>query len=381
MARTVSWDELRALAAVEATAGCAISVYVDLDPSVAPTAADAETRLNSLLDEAARSEGANGPDLSHDRRIALRDDFERIRRYFDQEFDRDGARGAAVFCSGLDAIWRPLPLVERVPDAVRVGRRLHLAPLVRLVGRGDGALVVVLGREEGRFYRLRDGRLEEVTDLSEDQPRRHDQGGWSQARFQRHVDELAADHLRRVADELDKVVHRSGPDIRVVVVAPEESWAEFQTLLSQDVRSALAGRVHGEAHPSPAELLELAAPLIEETRAADEARLLDRWRQEAGRDGRATSGWPATFEAASDSRVETLLVAVGADRAAWQCPSCGRASAEPGTCPLDGSELHAVESAVDLAVHQTLVHGGTIRVVERSRDLDPVEGIGALLRF
>ena len=67
MARTVTWEELRNLAAFTARSGCAVSLYLNLDPSVAPTAGDAATRLNSLLDEVARSDGVsraalNSPD-------------------------------------------------------------------------------------------------------------------------------------------------------------------------------------------------------------------------------------------------------------------------------------------------------------------------------
>jgi hypothetical protein len=36
---------------------------------------------------------------------------------------------------------------------------------------------------------------------------------------------------------------------------------------------------------------------------------------------------------------------------------------------------------VDLAVHQTLAHGGTVCALRQRQDLEPVEGIGALLRF
>jgi hypothetical protein len=36
---------------------------------------------------------------------------------------------------------------------------------------------------------------------------------------------------------------------------------------------------------------------------------------------------------------------------------------------------------LDLAVHQTLVHGGTVTVVHHEHDLEPVDGVGALLRF
>ena len=39
MAETVTWDGLRELAEFQAEKGYAISLYVDLDPSIAPTAA------------------------------------------------------------------------------------------------------------------------------------------------------------------------------------------------------------------------------------------------------------------------------------------------------------------------------------------------------
>ena len=36
---------------------------------------------------------------------------------------------------------------------------------------------------------------------------------------------------------------------------------------------------------------------------------------------------------------------------------------------------------LDLAVRQTLAHGGTVWALTQRQDLEPVEGIGALLRF
>ena len=381
MARSISWDDLRGLAAVEAASGCAISVYLNLDPSVVPTPGDAQTRLNSLLDEAAKSDVATGDGLTHEQRQGIRADFERIRRYFDAEFDRDRARGLAVFCAGLDGVWSPISLSEPVADEARVDRRLYLAPLVSLVGRGEGTIVAMVSREQGRFYRLRAGRLVELVDLSDEQPGRHDQGGWSQARFQRHIDELATEHLRAVAGELDRLVRRANGDVDVIVVAPEESRAELAGLLSQPVQRALAGWASAEAHAGPAELLEVVAPVLEERRARKEEQALDRWRTGAGRAGRSASGWEETLEAASDGRVETLLASEGADREAWRCPRCGRAAAAEGACPLDGAPLERVDKGLDVAIHLTLVHGGTVCVVRHARDLDPVEGIGALLRY
>lgn len=380
MAATVSWDGLRDLASFRAEKGCAISVYVDFDPSVSATPADVATRINSLLDTAAKRFGEERQELSHDQREALGADLERIRRYFEDEFDRDGVHGAAVFCAGLDNFWRPLTLSESVPDNVKLGREFSLAPLVPLVGRGEGALVVAVGRERGQVFRVRAATLDQVADQHDETPGRHDQGGWSQARFQRHIEELANRHLRAVAEQLDREFRRRQFP-RIIVVCAEDLRPEFENALANDVREAIVGWATAEAHASPAELLEVVSPVLEQWRATREEETVERWREEAGRNGRAASGWPATLEAASDARVELLLFQDGAGRPAWQCPKCGRLAAEASSCPLDGTSMEERDDGLDLAVHQTLAHGGTVWAVQNRRDLDPVEGIGALLRY
>jgi len=371
---------LRELAAFKATRGCAISLYVNLDPSITPTAGEIETRVNSLLAEGERILDARKDELSRDRREALKSDLERIATWFDDEFDRDGSRGAAVFSSSLDGLWSALGVADPVDDALTVDEELHLAPLVALVGRGDGVLVAFVGRERGQVYRLRAGRLVEVADETEDVPGRHDQGGWSQARYERHIENIVGQHLRRVAETLERRV-RGVRGVRVVLVGSEEIRSEFESLLSKDVKDALVGWTHAEAHAGPPELLEAAEPVLRGWRAGKEQELLERWREEAGRNGRASSGWTETLEAASDGRIELLLVQEGVDRPAYRCPVCGRAQTADGSCPLDGAQMQEREGGLDLAVLRTLAHGGTVSVIKDRHDLEPVEGIGALLRF
>jgi peptide chain release factor subunit 1 len=377
MAATITWETLRELAGFRSEKGCAISLYVDLHPSTSPTARDLEGRMNSLIADAEKRGDAAG--FSHERKQALKADVRRLRDWWDDEFDRDGAHGAAVFCSSLDNFWRPLPLTDPVRDEVRLGRDLYLAPLVPLVGRGDGALVAFVSRERGVVFRLRGGRLEEVVDQSEEQPGQHDQGGWSQARYQRHIEKLVHDHLKTVGGELDKRVRGAGT-LQMVIVAPEEMRGEIEERLSNEAREAIVGWAHAQSHASPTELLEVVKPHLARARERRLEQTLARWAEEAGRNGRATAGWAPTLEAASDGRVDLLLMREGANRAAYQCPQCGRGSANDGACPLDGTRMEQRPDGGDLAVHHVLAHGGSV-VPLRREDLAEHEGIGALLRF
>jgi peptide chain release factor subunit 1 len=376
-AALVTWSLLRELAGLRAEKGCAISLYLNLDPSDVPTAGDAQTRMNAMLNAAEKSDRK---DLTHEQRISLREDFERIANWFDNDFDRDGARGLAIFAAGLDNYWRTVSLPESVPDNAKVARDFYLAPLVPLVARADGTIVAVVGREQGQLFRLRAGKLEEIAEHFDEQPGQHDQGGWSQGRYRRHIEKLVQEHLKGVAEELDRSRrHLRSP--KIVLVCSEEMRSEFLEELSPEVRGAVVGWTPARAQATPAELLESVKPVLEKAESKDESEVIARWREEAGRHGRAASGWEQTLEAASDGRVELLLFQNGVDRPAFRCPACGRAAIAEGNCPLDGTRLERTDAGLDLAVHQTLAHGGAVWAIRYHEDLAPVEGIGALLRF
>jgi peptide chain release factor subunit 1 len=381
VAGSITWEQLRELAAFRSKQGCAVSLYLGLDPSEVPTAGDLASHIRSVLSQAERQMQARRGELGHDERRGLERDLERIGRWFEGEFSREGVRGVAIFAAGRDDLFVPLTLPLPVEDEARIASQLYLAPLVRLVGRGDGAVVAYVGRERGDVYRLRDGRLVPLADESAEVPGRHDQGGWSQARYERHIETIVDRHLRDVAAALDRCVRRLR-DVRVVLAGTEETRPGFEELLAPETRAALVGWVGAEAHVDAPRLLEAARPLLDEWRAGREEQLLERWREEAARNGRAATGWEETLQAASDGRVELLLVQDGADRPAYVCPECGRAQAEDGSCPLDGTTLQHADTGLDLAVHQTLTHGGTIEVIgDERRDLEPVGGVAALLRF
>lgn len=375
----ITWEQLRELAAFRAENGCAVSLYVNLDPSEAPTPAAVEMRVNSQLAEAERLADERKASTSRAQREGLKADLERIRRWFDDDFDRQGVRGVAVFAASLDNFWSTLALPSAAPDEVKIATELYLAPLALDAGR-DGALVAVVGRERGQVYRLRGAALFEIADDTQAVPGRHEQGGLSQARYERHIEHVVGQHLREVAYTLDACV-RKLRGVPVVLVGTENIRSDLEGLLSQDVEDCLAGWASAEAHAEAPQLLAAVRPVLDEWWRKREDALLERWREEAGKNGRAAAGWEQTLEAASDGRVELLLVQNGVDQPAYECPKCGRAQTTSGSCPLDGTTMESREDGVDLAVHKTLAHGGTVHVLRDRQDLAPVGGVAALLRF
>src|SRR5262249_21729737 len=153
-----------------------------------------------------------------------------------------------------------------------------------------------------------------------------------------------------------------------------------ESTLSVQAREAIVGWATAEAHANPAEVLDVVRPHLERARARHVSEALDRWQAASARNGRGVGGWDEVLDAASDGRVEQLLVRRGANREAFACPECGRASASTGACPLDGREFERDADGLDLAVHHVLAHGGGV-VPFGGDALDAHGGIGALLRF
>lgn len=376
----MTWDQLRELAGFRAEKGWAISLFVGLDPSEVPTPPAVETKVNAQLAEAQRLAEEKKGTMSRDQREAVKADLERIRAWFDDGFDRQGVRGLGVFAAGLDNFWATVAVPETVVDEVKISGDLYLAPLARLAGR-DGGLVAFVGRERGHVWQLAGGQLIEIADESTEVQGRHSQGGWSQARYERSVENQVGQHLRDVAATLDGCV-RKLRGTRVVLIGSEDIRSEFEALLSNEVESCVAGWASAEAHADGAQVLAAAKPVLDEWWTGREDEVLERWREEAGKNGRAASGWESTLEAASDGRVDLLLVQDGVDQPAYQCPQCGRAQMSDGSCPLDGTTMEPRDGGLDLALHQTLAHGGTVHVIRgERRDLEPVGGVAALLRF
>jgi peptide chain release factor subunit 1 len=321
---------------------------------------------------------AEGRSLPRDCRLALRKDVARIKAWWEHEFDRAGTRGLAVFASTEEGMFETVPLSGQVADVWRIGESLFVLPLVDHFGN-EGTLVAVVSRERGILYRFEEGRLREIVDETAEAPGQHEQGGWSQANYQRHIENIVEQHLKTVGGAIGRRLH-GVPDVQMIVVAPEEMRSAFTAKLSTEARGAIVGWATAESHAGPSALMRALQPALYEARARRVQAALVRWRDQLRPGGRGAAGWQDTLEVAYEGRVELLLLEEGTQRTVWQCPGCGRAFTEGGTCPVDGLALAQQPDGSDVVLHHVLANGGTA-LRAGAGALTDADGIGALLRF
>ena len=374
---------LRELAASREGHGKVLSLYVNLDPTAFATRPARATEINSVLDEAERAV-RDDERLTHDERVGLRSDLVLAREALTRNLDFDGARGLALFSgSGL---FEMLRLPRPVPHHVAIGDAPHVEPLTRL-GTGGLWWIALVDRRRARLLAGTPDGLVELWRVDDEIHGQHDQGGWSQARYQRSVDKEADDHLRGVGDELARRLRTVKID-GLLLGGSHETLAHFEALLHNDVARCVKGHFEADVWNSTADdVLAAARPVLEDLRRGADAELLERLAAGLGKDGRATAGLEATLAAVHERRVETLLVDEGLAAAGVRCPQCGWLGITAGAaCPADGSATEPEPNVVETAIQATLLQDAQVRTLRRERPDDPEplaqhEGIAAITRF
>lgn len=368
----LSPDTLRRLAELRPDDGKVVSIYLNLDPTEFASGQARATAINSVLDEAGRAAREEEP--------AVREDVERIREAF-KGFDFQGAHGVAVFAAAGEDLLEIIKLPRTVENAVVIDESPYVEPLVE-VQAGARYGVVLVNRQTARIFRASRDRLDEVARVDDEVHRRHDQGGWSQARYQRSVDKEAQDHLKNAADELLRR-HRRRPFEALFVGAPEAVFNDFCERLHPYLKERVAGRIDVDVeHTNVDEVQQAAEPAIESHERKLEKGALDRLEEARGTGGRGAAGLDDTLTALNEQRVEVLLLQDNFDAAGVCCPQCGWLG--PSTvdaCPADGTATVGREDITDLAVRRAITQSAQVVRVRDDDRLEEMGSIAAVLRF
>jgi peptide chain release factor subunit 1 len=371
-------DALRRIAAADTGGQPVLSVYVDLDPARFATSAARTSAFTSVVDEAHRAAEAAAEALGREARKTLRADVERVRDHLDSS-DYEGTRGLAIFAAG-DGLFEALHLPHPVETAVAVDASPHLAPLAR----GDDGVwcVVLVSRRNGRILRGGSQRLLEMRRVTDDVHGQHDQGGWSQSRYQRGIDLEFRRHVERVVEAL-RDHRRRAPFDHLLVGGPEDAYTQLRELLDEPLRGLLRGRVEIDVDvATPSEALAAAQPPIAEQTRREHDELLATLAARLGSDGSAAAGLDDVLGCLDERRVEALLLDVGFAAEGGECPACGWLTAiAGGECPACGASVEPRANVVDAAVERALAQDARVIALRERPELGEHGGVAALLRF
>ncbi|MGQ9491538.1 MAG: baeRF10 domain-containing protein [Anaerolineae bacterium] len=359
-------QELRELAEVVNDKPNILSLYLHLDRR-SRSFEEHKLALRSLLAQAAEQGAAPA-------------DIERIERFFEHEFDRQGRTLVCFSCQALK-FWRGYSLLVPGQNTVYVGRRLYLKPLSDIWDNYGRFAVLMVDREGARAFIYHLGALVNTEGVLGAEVRRHKQGGWAAQKLQRYEDQEARHNLKAAAEWADEHLARHKVE-RVVLAGTEENLAEFREQAPRTLNDKVVGQINLDMNTSPAEAWERAFEVAQQAQRTAEGELLEQVITLAHKGGAGATGLADTLTAMQQGRLYHLLVSPKLHAAGYQCSHCGAVLVDPAEkCPYCGNALNQSTDIVNLVVHRAIDDGIRVSMLELDERLNEVGGIAALLRY
>ncbi len=367
--------EIERLGRIRAEDGV-VSVSVKIDPRLGYERGQPAMKFTGAYARAARR--ADAGDLA-----VLEREHDRILDFLKDYAPR--GRGVIIYSSTPGEIWEVLPLEVMVPSLVSVGSSPSTALLAQVMEEYPRMAVLMLDGGDARIYSAEQGSDSESDRESTELPGRHAQGGWAQARYERHVEFHHAMHLKSVAEKLEGM-YREQPFDRLVIVGAERAAKEFEALLPEEIRRRLIGKLTANfKQERDSEILDRARALREEDERRLELALVSRITELTDAKGRGTLGIDETLKALTEGRVDTLVVGEGVTKAGTACLNCDFFSADGfSQCPgCAKSEVEDLPDVIEQAIEYAIANGSRVNVVfGGAREmLLSRGGMGALLRY
>lgn len=368
-------QQLRELAVRQHFTGPFLSLYIDTNRS------DEQQRDRIrvwMKDEARRIRedlGGNG----HKNRD-VESEIGRIQSYLEESLKPE-TRGLAVFTCPSEDLFLPLQLPVPVQPHLSIGSRPHLRPLMELKYNYPPVVVVLVDAKSARVFEMEFGQvLFELDHEHPDMPRRHDQGGWSQANMQRHVDEHVNRHHKDVAEMLSRLIDQNR--VRAVVLSGQErNVANFRQFLPKRVEERVAGTLHLDIRSAAEEITRAAQEVVHRAQQKTAIEKLQFVEEAGQKNGRGALGIDGVVDAANQRRLESLFMTSTAHAQGWRCTKCGVLGHEiPLGCPVCGGTvvtLDLVEELISAAERED----AKVEFVASGTLLDRYDGLGAHLRF
>ncbi|HEX5479099.1 MAG TPA: Vms1/Ankzf1 family peptidyl-tRNA hydrolase [Dehalococcoidia bacterium] len=329
-----------------------LSIYLDVRPEVPGERPGRRAGLVVFEDrmrEIRRTYLPRGPKLD-----SFDADADRINRWLREEMQRS-TEGAAIFaCSGrgvFETVEAGVPFENQVTAA----EAPDLYQLARFDDEFETALAAVLDTNTLRLFVYRYGTLSERGGIDDDPVhyQKRQVGGWSQARYQRHID----NHRREFTAEIGKTIagtaEREGAT-RIVLAGDPPSIAPLVEQMPRDALEKVRDVVKLDLRATRNEVLAEVEPVLREAEARSGESAVERLVAEVRKGQLAATGAPDVERALDNGQVDELLIDDTADV---------------------GDSVRAT------LTRKALATGATIEAVAGSSPLLALGGVGAVLRY
>lgn len=371
-------EELRELAALESTKGTAITFYYQPVPPQDKTHRQEAILFKDLIREARKEMTRHGQNpraqATLDRIFAT---VEHLRG--------NHSRAKAIFACPEQDFWLAFDIPGNVGRTqLHINRRFHLKPLAEAVLDQPHCCVALVDRERAVVLDLYMGHISERERLVDELPRRARSDGfmgYDAGHIERHIDQEALRHYKKVADRL-REVHARGDMEALVVGCRPDVWTVLEPCLHPYVREKFIGRFDVDtALISKVHAKKDAVRLLTENRHRLNHEMVREVLDQSRANGRGSRGLRHVMISLERGEVQALLMGRDFTARAVECRHCGHLDTRlVKNCAVCANEPVEIEDVADALIGKALRLGVEIHYVT-DEEFAQYGNIGALLRF
>jgi peptide chain release factor subunit 1 len=366
---------LQNLIGTEATNKPFISVYLNAEPNEHGRD-DFEVFLKKQLSLNEERFAAGSPE-----RESFEEDVRKINKY--AKSIPASANGVAIFACNSEGYFKTFEFdVPFENNRFEILNKPHIYPLARMVDQNPQFAVVLADSNEAKIYLMQRGEILNSEELESEKYSRSDAGGWSQMRFERHIDEMRKQHAKEIVDELEKLVRVE--DVRQIVLAGNKDVVIplIEEQMNDFLKERTVGTVRLEIETPEHEIIDQASRVIKRNDTVEDRKKIEEIKEKDYSEGKAVTGVAATFEALANGQIQELFVTAKFDEIEYDNNEVKRilktyAPGEEGDLP---SVQNPRQIADDL-ISRTFESADKIHFIEDETLLKDVGGVAALLRF
>src|SRR5918994_2613652 len=219
-------------------------------------------QLRRDLDEVVNSYGPRGAAFE-----SLTADLERLTTYLDEELD-PAATGVVVMACDHQGVFEPVPLDVPVDSGFTVGPVPSLRQLVHAADDYPPYAVLVADQRDAFLWLMEGQTWDRGVQLeATGYPRKQQQGGWSQQRYQNRADERVEAFARTIAEETRRAFEEVNAPVRykyLIVAANEQLFTLLNGELHETIKERVLGQMTLPIEANITEVTAAAEPLVDE---------------------------------------------------------------------------------------------------------------------
>jgi peptide chain release factor subunit 1 len=318
-------------------------------------------------------------------RESLDRDLERMAQYLDTELQAS-ANAIAIFACSAGELFEAVQLAVPIEQHwLYIGDQPHLFPLARLDSQYPRYAAVLADTHTARIMVFAAGDVVAERDIIGVKTRSTSQGGWSQARYQRHISNFHLHHAKEVIDELDRVVRAEGID-HILLAGDEVIMPLLRDQLPKQLAEKVVDEVRLATKAPVADVLKVSLEAMHKVNERTDRERVDAAVGAYRAGGLGAVGPEDTLTALVAGQVEELLISASLrEMKGGEVTANDTLVAEPAVESTAGGEPAEAEPGIvrlaDELITKATQTSARITFIEDPSLLAEYGGVAALLRF